>query len=105
MSSIYAMKRANGDWFAFEDHGHLRVPMFSSHHEAMEARARNWGMLLFKPVILDERALSDLAPADDKSGVCFWLAGESSVKLNHGCSIDHAGLALLVRETPLEQSQ
>jgi len=96
MSSMYAMRRANGDWFAFEESGNLRVPVFSSSREAMQARARNWGMLLFKPVIFDERALSELAPTRGETGVHFWLADGSSTKLSHGQLIDHAQLALLI---------
>ena len=98
MSGLYAMRRANGDWFAFEDEGHLRVPVFNSSSEAMEARARNWGMLLFRPVIFDERALDELAPAGGASGVNFWLAGGSSSKLSHGRLIDRARLAALIND-------
>ncbi|MDT4969443.1 MAG: hypothetical protein QOJ64_4180 [Acidobacteriota bacterium] len=100
---MYAMQRANGDWFAFEDHGRLRMPVFGSSDTAMEARARNWGMLLFKPVIFDERALSSLAPSHDKSGNYFWLAGGSSTKLRHGREIDSAQLAQLVHDATEQQ--
>ncbi|HEX8890122.1 MAG TPA: hypothetical protein VF779_13275 [Pyrinomonadaceae bacterium] len=102
MSNLYAMRRANGDWFAFEEPGHLRMPLFSSGHKAMQARQHNWGMLLFKPVIFDERALNELAPTGEETGVHFWLAGGSSTKLGHGQLIDHAQLALLMHE-PVEQ--
>lgn len=88
MTGLYAMQRANGDWFAFEDNGLLRVPVFSSSGEAMQARAHNWGMLLFRPVIFDDRALNELAPTGGKSGVYCWLADGSSTKLGHGHSID-----------------
>ena len=27
MSGMFAMRRANGDWFAFEEHGNLRVKL------------------------------------------------------------------------------
>jgi hypothetical protein len=104
MSGMYAMRRANGDWFAFEEHGLLRVPVFSSSHAAMQARAHNWGMMLFKPVIFDERALNELAPTGGETGVHFWLANGSSTKLGHGQLIDHAQLALLMHE-PTEQLQ
>ena len=62
MSSLYAMRRANGDWFALDDHGRLRVPVFRNDRAAMAARSRHWGMLLFKPVLLDERALRRVSP-------------------------------------------
>ena len=96
MNGLYAMRRANGDWFAFEDQGNLRLPVFSSSREAMRARARNWGMLLFKPAIFDERALDELGPTGGETNVYFWLADGSSTKLSHGHMIDRAGLALLM---------
>jgi hypothetical protein len=32
MTDLYAVRRANGDWFALEDEGRLRVPVFHSSH-------------------------------------------------------------------------
>lgn len=96
MSKMYAMQRANGDWFAFEEEGHLRLPVFLSRHEAMQAQAHNWGMLLFRPAIFGARTLDELAPAGGASGIHFWLADGSSTKLKHGHLIDHARLALLM---------
>jgi hypothetical protein len=96
MNGLYAMRRANGDWFAFEDQGNLRLPVFSSSREAMRARARNWGMFLFKPAIFDERALDELGPTGGETNVYFWLADGSSTKLSHGHSINREGLALLM---------
>lgn len=98
MSGMYAMRRANGDWFAFEENGHLRVPVFSSSRKAMEARDHNRGMLLFKPVAFDERALNEIDPTGDDTGVHFWLADGSSTRLSHGQLIDHAQLASLMHE-------
>jgi hypothetical protein len=57
MSSLYAMRRANGDWLALGDRGRFRVPSFSREWEGMPARLSHWGMQLFKPVALDGRAL------------------------------------------------
>jgi hypothetical protein len=33
------MQRANGDWFALKERAKLRVPVFASNREAMQARA------------------------------------------------------------------
>lgn len=96
MDNMYAMRRANGDWFAFEEGGRLRLPVFGSSHAAMQARALNWGMLLFKPAIFDEHALNAIAPAGSKSGVYFWLADGSSTRLSHGHLIDRVRLASLM---------
>ena len=98
MSNLYAMQRANGDWFAFDDQGKLRMPLFCSSHEAMQSRACNPGMLLFKPVILDERMLAELAPTENEGGQRFWLADGPSAKLKHGYLMDHARLSLLIRD-------
>ncbi len=94
---MYAMQRANGDWFALDDDGRLRVPVFQSNREAMQARVHDWGMLLFKPVIFDERALNELAPTGGESSVSFWLADGASTKLSHGQLIDSERLILLMR--------
>jgi len=34
---MYAMQRANGDWFALDQREGFRVPIFSSSREAMQA--------------------------------------------------------------------
>jgi hypothetical protein len=96
---MYAMQRANGDWFALDDSGRLRVPVFSSTSEAMEARTRNPGMLLFKPVVLDEGALHDLAPTSAGDTAGFWLVSNPSISLRRGRPIEHAHLVMLIGET------
>ncbi len=96
---MYAMQRANGDWFALDDNGRMRVPVFLSTKEAMDARVRNPGMMLFKPVVLDESALHDIAPGmtDDVAG--FWLVSDSSVPLRRGRPLEYSQVIQLVRET------
>ena len=96
MNSMYAMQRANGDWFALDDHGRLRVPVFRSSGDAMVARWRNWGMLLFSPVLLDAHALHDLAPTAE-SAPGFWLVDEPAAKLSRSASIEHAQLTRLMQ--------
>lgn len=98
MISLYAMRRANGDWFAFDDHGRLRVPIFHSNQDGMAARARRWGLMLFKPVALDESSLGDLAQADSSAGASFWLVDNPFTNLKRGRSIDQAQLAALVND-------
>ncbi len=99
MSDIYAMQRANGDWLALDDHGRFRVPLFRSSRDAMQARQRNAAMVLFKPVALDDRALKEILPGGDGHNVDFWLADDPSVSLRRGRLLEHAQLALLVRES------
>ena len=96
LRDLYALQRANGDVFALDDHGRYRVPLFHSAHDAMMARLRNFGMLLFKPVALDARLLKEIAPVGDANDVDFWLVNDPLINLNRGRLIPHAELALLV---------
>ena len=104
MSDIYAMQRANGDWFALEDHGRLRVPLFHNSHDAMMARLRNFGMLLFKPVALDARLLKEIVRAGGGSDVDLCMVNDPFASLNRGCVIEHAQVALLMRNPDEHQN-
>ena len=97
MSGIYAMQRANGDWFALDNHGDFRVPVFHSDSEAMQARAFNGGMLLFRPVLLDAAALQNLAPVNG-SATHFWLVDHAAVNLKRGHRVEHTQLVGLVQQ-------
>jgi hypothetical protein len=97
MNTRYAMQRANGDWFALNQREGLRVPVFSSNREAMQARAFNVEMLVFKPVLLDERALKDLAPAVGQGSTHFWLVSDACVNMKRGVALEHSELAVLIR--------
>jgi hypothetical protein len=101
VSDLYAMQRANGDVFALEDHGRFRVPLFHSSHDAMMARLRNFGMLLFKPVALDARLLKEIVPVGDAAELDFWLVNDPLVSLNRGHLIEYAQLAPLMHR-PIE---
>jgi hypothetical protein len=98
---MYAMRRANGDWFALDRREGFRVPIFSSNREAMQARAFNVEMLVFKPVLVDELALNDLAPVDGQRAAHFWLVSDSCVNMKRGVAMAHKELALLVRTETL----
>jgi len=97
MSNIYGMQRANGDWFAIEEKLSFRVPLFSSHSDAMRVRAFNLEMLLFKPALIEERTLKDLAQIEDERPVNFWLVDEASTNMKRGAALQHEQLALIVR--------
>ncbi|HEX8556498.1 MAG TPA: hypothetical protein VF668_00120 [Pyrinomonadaceae bacterium] len=92
------MQRANGDWFALDDRGRFRVPVFGSRQGGMMARVSNWGMRLFKPVVLDVRTLGELVPADGEGETDFWLVEDPFTNLNRGRLIDRAQLSLLVQD-------
>ena len=95
MSDLYAMRRANGDWFVFEDHERQRVPLFHSSHDAMMARLRNLGMLLFEPVALDAQLFKEIAPASGRD-VEFCLVKDPFAGLVRGLMVEPGQLALLM---------
>ena len=96
MSDIFAMQRANGDWFVLDDHGRLRVPLFHSSHDAMMARLRNFGLLLFKPVLLDAPFLKKIVPLHGEDEVGFCMVDDPFASLNCGRPIRRPQLALLM---------
>lgn len=96
MSSLYAMRRANGDWFALDDNGSFRVPVFGNERDGIQARVRHQGMQLFKPTALDERSLRELVPPEGAGETDFWLVETPFTSLKRGRLIDRAHLSLLV---------
>lgn len=98
MSGLFAMQRANGDWFALDDRGRFRVPVFSTRQGGLMARVGNWGMRLFKPVALDVRALGELVAPGGAGETDFWLVDDPFTGLNRGRFIERAQLSLLVKE-------
>ena len=97
MSDIFAMQRANGDWFALDHNGSLRVPLFHSIHDAMMARLRNFGLLLFKPVVVDDRFLKKIAPLAGEDEVEFSMIEDPFASLDRGATLGRGELALLIR--------
>jgi hypothetical protein len=97
MSDIFALQRANGDWFAFDHHGGLRVPLFHSIHDAMMARLHNFGLLLFKPVVVDALFLKKIAPLPGEDAVDFCMVDDPFASLNSGSIVGRRDLALLIR--------
>ena len=97
MSDIYVMQRANGDVFSLDDHGRFRVPLFNSSSDAVMARLRNFGMMLFKPVQLDAGLLKQLVPVGGAAEIDFWLVNDPSINLNRGQLVQPEQLALLMR--------
>jgi len=98
------MQRANGDWFAFDDEGRLRVPLFHSVHDAMMARLRNLGLLLFKPVVLDTLFLKEIAPLRGEDEADFCMVDDPFVSLNRGRPMTRSQLASLMGSAGPHQS-
>lgn len=97
MSDIFAMQRANGDWFALDHHGRLCVPLFHSTQDAMTARLRNFGLLVFKPVLLNARFLKEIVRLPGEDEVDFCLVDDPFASLNRGSHMRRTQLALLIR--------
>jgi hypothetical protein len=90
------MRRANGDVFALDNKGRFCVPLFHSSRDAMTARSRNGGMLLFKPVTLDAGLLRELEPKAGQNNVDLLLVKDPLRSLKRGDQVDHAELVLIV---------
>lgn len=87
MKTLFAMRRANGDWFALDDSGSFRVPVFHTSGEAMLARSLDTGMECFRPVVLDDVAFKNLTTTDEGKA-CYWLVADPLLKLSRGRSLD-----------------
>jgi len=96
VKEIYAMRRANGDWFALEGHGRFCVPLFLSSHDALMSRLRNFGMLLFDPVALDAKLLKEVVPAGPGGDVDFCLVNDPFASLTRGSHLALAQVASLM---------
>ena len=94
-TTLFAMRRANGDWFAFDDLGSFRVPVFHTRGEAMVARSRDTGMECFRPVLLDVAAFTDLTTTDE-GRACFSLIADPLMKLSRGHPLDREQLKHLM---------
>jgi hypothetical protein len=95
MKSFYAMRRANGDWFAVDDNGHIRMPIFKSSGDAMIARSRDNGMECFRPVAFDVCALEQLRKTDGDSA-SFLIVANPSRNLKYGLRATFTELATLI---------
>lgn len=102
MSYFYAMQRANGKWFTVRDNDSVRVPVFLSSSEAMQARTRTRGMMFYKPVIFDAHALKALAAIKEIT-ICYWLVSNAKRELRHGQPLTSEEMAKLLKEERSKQ--
>ena len=96
MGDIYAMRRANGDWFAHEVNGRLHLPLFHTVHDAFMSRLRNFGMQVFQPVTFDARMLEQLDSNGGGVNVDFYMIEDPFVNLRRGQLLGRAQLASLL---------
>ena len=95
MKTLFAMRRANGDWFSIDDGGAFRVPLFQSSGDALLARSRETGMECFRPVLLDAPAFENLTTTDEGKA-CFWLVADPLRKLSRGRAFDRQQLVQFI---------
>src|ERR1041385_8201202 len=96
MKSFYAMRLANGDWFAVDGNGHVRMPIFKSSGDAMIARSRDNGMECFRPVAFDACALEQLRRTDGNTASFLIVVADPSRNLKHGLRATFTELAPLM---------
>jgi len=101
VSNLYAMRRANGDWFALEDDSRRLVPLFHSSHDAFMARLRSVEMLVFSPVALDARLLNEIV--DDQSEVEFCMVDNPFASLKRGHTLPRAQVISLITNAAAPQ--
>ena len=98
MGDIYAMRRANGDWFAHEVNGRLRLPLFHTVHDALMSRLRNFGMLVFQPVTFNACMLEQLDSNGGGDNVDFCMIDDPFESLKRGQLLVRAQLAALISD-------
>jgi hypothetical protein len=96
MKTLYAMRRANGDWYAVADNGDLRVPIFQSTADVTTARLRDSGMLCFRPVLFNVPAFEELKRTDGNTA-SFLMIADPSRHLKHGLRLGFTDLAALIK--------
>ena len=96
MGDVYALRRANGDWFAHEVNGRLHLPLFHTVHDAFMSRLRNFEMLLFQPVIFNARMLEQLDSKGGRDNVDFCMIDDPFVSLKRGQLLAREQLASLI---------
>ena len=96
MKALFAMRRANGDWFALDDEGGFRVPVFQTSGAAMIARSQDSGMECFRPVALDAAAFTNLTTTDE-GRASFWLVDDPLRKLSRGRPLNHKQLEQMMK--------
>jgi hypothetical protein len=98
LSNLYAMRRANGDWFALDEKGQLRMPVFQTSGAAQVARSRDSTMECFRPAVFDSEALERIKITDGDAA-SFLIVSNPELNLKRGRPLGFAELALLIVET------
>jgi len=96
MGDVYALRRANGDWFAHEVNGRLHLPLFHTVHDAFMSRLRNFEMLLFQPVIFNARMLEQLDSKGAGDNVDFSIIDDPFENLKRGQLLARPQVASLI---------
>ncbi|MCI0486836.1 MAG: hypothetical protein L0229_09575 [Blastocatellia bacterium] len=68
MSELFVMRRANGDLFAEQMHGRVRIPVWPSAEAVARYKARNPELMIFWPVRLDRSLMKQIKAGFGKEG-------------------------------------
>ncbi|MEW6731916.1 MAG: hypothetical protein AB1489_11375 [Acidobacteriota bacterium] len=100
MPKMYAMRRANGEFFTVQP-GQL-VAVWAGEEMLSRARVRNPELDLYRPVVIDSRISDKLKPIVGEKG--FWLVESQTpdAKLDEGRRIDWTELSKLQSQQPPE---
>ena len=101
MKVLFAMRRANGDWFALDEPGDFRVPVFRSTRDAMVARRRDNGMECFRPVELDSAALKNLTSTDEGKAT-YCIVANPLRNMSHSLCLDRKQFEKFIKTPEVE---
>lgn len=90
MQTLYAMQRANGDWFTMNINGKTCIPLFRNSFLAERAYTTMGEFLVYRPHMFTQKELNQVTAAKNQSSPVFWLVDENDTALNlrHGTLVD-----------------
>jgi hypothetical protein len=78
MSTMYVMRRANGDLFTKETKGRVRIPIWSSEDAVARYKAHNPELAVFLPTRLERSVLKKVTEIGSAGGTEFFLLSDDS---------------------------
>ena len=79
MDELFVMRRANGDLFAEQIDGHVRIHVWSSAESVARYKTRNPELMIFWPVRLNRSLMKQIKAGFGKEGtVEFFLLSEDA---------------------------
>lgn len=78
MSTMYVMRRANGDLFTEETEGGVRIPIWSSEDSVARYKARNPELAVFLPTRLEQSVLKKVTEMASATRTELYLLSDDS---------------------------